>query len=231
MSDHAVSTTGRPDFMVALGLLPPYTTDDVRMAYRELAKEAHPDHGGSVDEFKKLQEAYDRALEYMKFHTGRREWLAGQVERYVDQQAVISAVRQAGGEVELEEIDWLKRSIGDDFATLTDRLRGIRARNLPNGDQFLHGLAAHRPALEFLLRLDVAGSRLSDSGLGSLPAMALLEQLDLSGSQISREGVTTVLKELTNLHWLNVADTSINWWQRWRLHRYRPGVHIVATAT
>jgi len=216
--------------MVVLGLLPPYSADDIRMAYRELAKQAHPDHGGSVDEFKKLQEAHDRALEYTKFHTRRREWLAGQVERYVDQQTVISVVRRVGGEVELEGIDWLKRSIGDDFATLTDRLRGIRARNLPDGDQFLHGLAAHRPALEFLLRLDLAGSQLSDIGLRSLSAMALLEHLDLSGSQISWDGVTTVLEELLNLRWLNIADTSINWWQRWRLRRSRPGVKIIATS-
>jgi Leucine Rich repeat len=228
MSDQATSSADRPEFMIHLGLLPPYTADDVRMAYRERAKLAHPDHGGTVAQFKELQEAYDRALEYTKFHSGRREWLAGQVDRYIDQQAAIAAVRQVGGSVEIEHIDWLRRSIGDDFATLTDRLRGIRARNLTEGDQFIHRLIKHRPALEFLLRLDLAGSRVSDAGLKSLQGLPLLEQLDLSGSQITGRGVSRALGELPNLRWLNIAGMSINWWQRWRLRRSRPNVKIVS---
>src|SRR5262245_4465745 len=129
MSDQVSASVCRPDFMVVLGLLPPYTADDIRMAYGDNIKQAHPDHGGSAHEFMKLQEEYERALEYVKFHTCRRQWLDGQDERYAGQQEIISEVRRREGEVEIEEIDWLKRSIGDDFSTLADRLRGIRLRD------------------------------------------------------------------------------------------------------
>src|SRR5262245_40591880 len=87
----------RPHFMIELGLLPPYTADDVRMAYREKAKAAHPDRGGSADDFQRLHEAYEQALEYVKFRSGRRQWLANQVERYTEQEAVVAEVRRRGG--------------------------------------------------------------------------------------------------------------------------------------
>jgi hypothetical protein len=213
--------------MIVLGLLPPYTPDDVRMAHRELAKKAHPDHGGSADDFKRLQEAYERALEYVTFHSGRRQWLAAQAERYVDQEAAVLAVHQAGGQVELEEIDWLKRSIGEDFSILTDRLRGIRLRNSNHLDHFFVELAQKKPELEFLLCLDVAGSRLTDAGLGQAPRMPLLERLDLSKTQVTPDGVSAMLGALPNLRWLNIAGTPVNWWGRWRLRRSWPGVEIV----
>src|SRR5947207_14567770 len=125
ITDQPVSYSDRLDFMETLGLLPPYTPEDVRMAYRERAKQAHPDRGGSVDDFLKLQAAYDRAVEYVKFSADRRGWLAAQVERYTEQEGVLAEVRRCGGQVKIEELDWLKRSIGEGFATLTERLRGI----------------------------------------------------------------------------------------------------------
>ena len=47
--------------MMTLGLLPPYTREDIQAAYREKAKTTHPDHGGSVTDFEELHEAYERA--------------------------------------------------------------------------------------------------------------------------------------------------------------------------
>jgi Leucine-rich repeat (LRR) protein len=229
MEEAGISTADRPEFMAVLGLLPPYTAEDVRMAYRERAKQLHPDHGGSVEEFKSLQEAYDRALEYTKFHTGRRQWLADQVERYIHQQDLIVEVRQWGGEVEIEEINWLKNSIGDDFATLADRLRGIRLQNLHDAGSFFHQLAAHRPALEFLLRLDLAGGPITDECLTRMPGLPLLERLDLSGTQVTDAGLARAIKALPNLRWLNVADTQLGWWRRWRLGRKFPKIRIVAS--
>ena len=35
----------------------------VKAAYRQLAQEHHPDHGGDPKEFKTIQKAYDRILE------------------------------------------------------------------------------------------------------------------------------------------------------------------------
>ena len=51
----------RPEFFEVLGLAPPLTLDDVELAYREKAKSAHPDAGGDAEQFRKLQEAYERA--------------------------------------------------------------------------------------------------------------------------------------------------------------------------
>jgi hypothetical protein len=213
--------------MEALGLLPPYTPEDVRMAYHERAKQAHPDHGGSVADFVKLQEAHDRALEYVEFNAARRQWLAAQVERYMEQERVLSEIRRRGGEVEIEELDWLKRSIGDDFATLTERLRGIRLRGLEDGDQFLRFLAEHRPALQYLLWLDLAGSRISDEGFLQLAGLPLIERLDVSGASLTERGLSIVPK-LPRLCWLNLSGTSIGWWKRWRLHRSHPQLKVVA---
>jgi len=48
----------------ALGLDAGASQDEVRSAYRSLAKEAHPDRGGTEAEFKQLQEAYTTAKEH-----------------------------------------------------------------------------------------------------------------------------------------------------------------------
>ncbi len=52
----------------ALGLPPTATLDEVERAYRELVKLAHPDRGGNVEQFKRLQAIYERA----KQQAGRR---------------------------------------------------------------------------------------------------------------------------------------------------------------
>ena len=38
----------RPAFALVLGLLPPYTMEDVKRAYRDKVKDAHPDRGGDL---------------------------------------------------------------------------------------------------------------------------------------------------------------------------------------
>ncbi|MFB6082695.1 MAG: J domain-containing protein [Halorientalis sp.] len=38
--------------------------DDIKRAYREKAKEVHPDHGGDEDEFKRVREAYTTAKQH-----------------------------------------------------------------------------------------------------------------------------------------------------------------------
>ena len=46
----------------ALGLKADATPDEVLAAYRRLVIEAHPDHGGSIEEFTQLQENFELAL-------------------------------------------------------------------------------------------------------------------------------------------------------------------------
>jgi DnaJ-class molecular chaperone len=45
-----------------LGLEGGTTVETIKAAYRRPAKERHPDHGGNVEEFKRLQEAYEMAM-------------------------------------------------------------------------------------------------------------------------------------------------------------------------
>jgi hypothetical protein len=46
-----------------LGLPATASESEVRRAYRERVKEAHPDHGGDEDEFRRIREAYTAARE------------------------------------------------------------------------------------------------------------------------------------------------------------------------
>jgi hypothetical protein len=50
-----------------LGLSFPCSVVEVKAAYRELAKRAHPDRGGSHSEFLKLQAAYKQALHLYRY--------------------------------------------------------------------------------------------------------------------------------------------------------------------
>jgi hypothetical protein len=52
------------DCLTTLGLTVPYTSADVRRAYKRLAKTAHPDLGGSHQAFIKLRQAHDSALRF-----------------------------------------------------------------------------------------------------------------------------------------------------------------------
>lgn len=217
----------RPEFMATLGLLPPYSPEDVRMAYRTKALLAHPDRGGSATAFAALHDAYERAREYAEFYASRRRWLGVQVEHYLRQEEVVAEVRRLGGQVELETLDWIKRWIGEDFAAVTDRLRGVRLRGLADGDRALNYLAAHKPVLQYLLSLDLAGTRLSDEALLHLGGLEVLRRLDLAATPVSRRGLR-VLHGLPELEWLNLAGTSIGPWGRWRLRRSFPRLQVVS---
>jgi hypothetical protein len=210
--------------MVKLGLLPPYTREDIQAAYREKAKAAHPDRGGSATDFEELHEAYERAQEYAHFHLDRRQWLAAQVERYAAQDMVANEVRRLGGTIEVEQLDWMKRSFGD-FAVVTEMLRGIRFRGRAQGDAFLKYLAEQAAVLEYLLWLDVSSSQVSDEGLLQIQVLKSLRRLDVSGTPISDRALR-VVEGLPNLDWLNLSGTSIGWWARRRLRHSFPRLQV-----
>jgi curved DNA-binding protein CbpA len=48
-----------PDYYSILKISPNATPEKIRAAYRRLAKQRHPDAGGTSDDFRALQEAYD----------------------------------------------------------------------------------------------------------------------------------------------------------------------------
>jgi molecular chaperone DnaJ len=49
----------KKDYYEVLGLKKGATSDEIKKSYRKLAKEHHPDKGGSEDKFKEISEAYD----------------------------------------------------------------------------------------------------------------------------------------------------------------------------
>ena len=49
MSGNAPTRDERPEFMAILGLLPPYSREDVKRAYLAKVRTAHPDHGDGLN--------------------------------------------------------------------------------------------------------------------------------------------------------------------------------------
>jgi hypothetical protein len=214
--------------MSVLGLLPPYTLEDVREAYRQKVMAAHPDRGGKAADFVRLSEAYDRALEFVTFRGDRRAWIGAQVECHLLQEEVAAEVRRLGGSVEVERIDWIRQSWGDDFVLLADRVRAVRVPGLADGDAFLALLARRRPP--YLTGLDLSGGKVTDAGLRHLAGCELLRWLDVSGTGVTPAGLRAVLGGLPALRWLNVRGTRAGWWGRWLLRRSFPQVSVVATS-
>jgi hypothetical protein len=60
------SSNGTPHWASVLRIEPPWTSDKVKDAYRSRSKSAHPDAGGTHQEFLRLQAAYDEAREYCR---------------------------------------------------------------------------------------------------------------------------------------------------------------------
>jgi DnaJ domain len=218
----------RPEFMAVLGLLPPYTLEDVREAYRQKALAAHPDRGGDAAEFNRLSEAYDRATEYVALHGDRRAWIAAQVECHLAQEEVAAEVKRRGGDVEYERMAWVKATWGEGFELLADRLRGIRVRGMTDGDAFLAKLPGRD--LPYLSGMDLANSRVSDAGLRHLRTLSVLQWLDLSGSDVTYAGLRHLLERCPSLTYVNVKGTRVGWLRRRLLARQHPRVSIVATA-
>jgi hypothetical protein len=58
----------QPPCLIALDLQLPVTESDVLTAYRERVKQLHPDRGGDLQKFLKLQQHFERALSLSRQH-------------------------------------------------------------------------------------------------------------------------------------------------------------------
>lgn len=56
----------RPTCLQALGLELPCTEEDVLASYRELAKTMHPDRGGDLQQFLRLQKHFEQAMKLVR---------------------------------------------------------------------------------------------------------------------------------------------------------------------
>ena len=202
----------RPEFMVLLGLAPPYSEEDVDAAYRIQAKRVHPDHGGSTEQFHALQEAFDRAKQYVAFRSNRRQWVAGQMEGYLKVRRVIEQLEQYGAEVTSNAIDWLEQSFGD-FAQLTETINGVRLVNSVEAEAMIQTMLAHRSALAEMTRLELPGCQLTDEAVLQLESFQQLRHLDLTGTTVTKESLW-IVDTILGLDSLELKGTQVGWWMR-----------------
>ena len=59
-------TQDRPPCLVALDLRSPCTEEDVLAAYRQRVKSLHPDRGGDLNKFLRLQQHFEQALHLVR---------------------------------------------------------------------------------------------------------------------------------------------------------------------
>jgi len=206
------SSDGRPDFMVALGLAPPYAAEDVKAAYLAKAKEVHPDHGGTVEAFNVLQAAFEQAQQYLTFRSDRRQWIANQMQGYLVVGEVVEQLEQWGAEVTSDAIDWLKQSFGD-FAQLTEAITAVRLVDSQHADAMIDYMLEHANVLEQLVRIELPGCEVSDEAVLQLEAFQQLQHLDLSRTPITKEALW-IVDTILDLTSINIEGTHIGWWTR-----------------
>jgi hypothetical protein len=211
------ASTERPAFAVTLGLLPPYTMDDVKRAYREKVKDAHPDRGGDRAEFDRIQRAFDEAGAYLKFRADRRLWIAARMDEYLSVVSLIERLTAMGAQVESAALDWVKRSFGD-FANLTESIEAIRLVDSKNAGEAIDTMIRERDSLPGLKRLSLAGCKIDNLLALELRAFKSLASLDLSRTPITDRALT-VVEFLPELMTLDVTGTNIGWWAKYKVER------------
>jgi len=203
--------------MAHLGLLPPYTSEDIEQAYRSLAAKAHPDRGGTAADFIALQSAYEHAKEYVEFRADKRQWIAAHVEEYGEAQRVAAELQRMGAEVTLSVADWLQRSFGD-FAQLAALIEEVVLRDSRQADAAVEYMVQHASNLRGLRLLDLSGSHLTEDFVGQLKHFEGLVELNLSRTPAGRN-VLALVRSLPRLDHVDLTGTQVGWLARSRIKR------------
>jgi len=211
---------------VRLGLLLPCTVEDVEAAYRDKAKLAHPDAGGTAAQFTQLQADYEAAREYARYHASRRGWLAANVERYSATQEVIAEIERLGGTVETDRPAWISREIGDDYAQLLDTISAVKLTGPAVTLAQVAYLASQRDVLANLHRLDLSDASIDYRAVKLLDVLPTLHELNLSGTSAGNRSAVALAK-FPALRRVNVADTFVSWLARLELRRRKPDLDVI----
>ncbi|QEG36489.1 DnaJ domain protein [Bythopirellula goksoeyrii] len=206
---------GRPDFMVVLGVGPPYAEEDVKQAYFQKAKSLHPDRGGDPHEFDALHQAFEQATQYLEFKRNSRGWIARQMDGYLQSRELTDELTAFGAHVETNAVEWLQRSFGD-FADLTESITSIRLENSSQAETMLSTMLKQVGALDKLTRLELPGCQVSDKAIIRCEAFQQLQYLDLSGATVTK-AVVAIVDRLPNLVTLDLSGTKVWWWTRHRV--------------
>jgi len=212
------STDGRPEFLVTLGVLLPCNEEDVKQAYLAKVRDAHPDRGGDPADFRRIQEAFEKASEFARFSMSRTRWLAASVERYALQEAFRVDLESRGGRVEVEQLDWLKQEIGEDFAQVLERLVGLEFHGPKHDDRLIDYLSRESALLGNLRSLNLSGTKVTDAGVERLYVFKNLRELDLSDTPLLGSGLA-VLQQLPTLEHVYLRNTPLSlrskMWLKW----------------
>jgi VanZ family protein len=225
-----LSADERPDFLTRLGVLLPCSEEDVKAAYREKVKAAHPDHGGSREAFLQLEEDFQNSLQYATVQAGRRAWLATHIERYAAQSRFAAVLQSRGATVEFKSLPWLSREVGPDFAQVLDTIVGIHWNGPSITISEIRFLLRHVELLTQLRTLDLAGARIGNQSIALLAERLNLEQLDLSATCISNSAVKP-LASFPQLKSVNIGKTFFGWTGRMRLWIARPHLETIRDTT
>jgi hypothetical protein len=201
-------------FLEVLGLSVPVTPADVRHAFLEKAKEAHPDKGGDSQQFKALQSAFEEALAFAQRNGKRLPWIGLQMPLYIAQREIVRLVESWGGRAEVQQLDWLEDTIGTDFTAIADRLVEIDLTGCDVSNTELLLLADHAEGLQFLEVLRLANTDVADTGVMKVTAASNLRYLDVRGTSVSRQ----LRKQLARLPQMHRVEGEGGWfnWLPWR---------------
>ncbi len=202
----------RPEFMIILELLPPYSQEDVKQAFFKKVKTMHPDHGGTARDFRAIQEAYEHAKEYVAYRGNKRTWIAKHVELYLEHEKLVQKLQEFGATVEMEATDWLIKTAGD-FAELTSSVVSIQLIDSQHAGQVIDLLAKEHELLPKLISLNFRGSQLTNEYLLQLCVFKNLQQLDLRNTPVTN-GVIVVAEILPDLISLNLKGSKVGWWAK-----------------
>jgi hypothetical protein len=191
--------------------------EDVKRAYLDKVKSAHPDRGGDRTAFDKIQRAFEEGSQYLKFRSDRRQWIAARMDEYLAVLELAERLRALGAEIESDMLDWVRRSFGD-FANLTESIVGVRLTDSPKVGELIETMMRELAALPGLKRLNLAGCPVDNLLALDLRVFKSLAHLDLSRTPITDRALT-VVDFLPDLVSLDIDDTSIGWWTRRKVER------------
>ena len=151
-------------FWVRLGVGLPCTPQDVEQAYLEKVKQAHPDRGGTQEDFLELQDAYGRRRNSPSFRLVAAAGSAIRSSAAALQQEFIGEITVRGGQVEVRQLDWLAGEIGEDFAQVMETIDSVSLVGPKFDDASIVALAKRQDILGQIHGLNLSGSRVTDTG-------------------------------------------------------------------
>ena len=226
MPGHDEVLTDRPDFMKALGLLPPYSVADVENAYVEQVRLLQIDSDPDEQTRHELRAAYESALDFARFRESRRNWIGGHIDSYVARQATIERITELGGSYVLQEASRYLWSYGEDFAEIMCKLVQVDLTGPQISNSALDCLGDEQLASEVMV-LVLRDSQITDAGIGSISHLQKLRCLDLRNTSISNKSFEP-LCSFPHLRWLQLHGTKMGFWTLRRLRRRNPGLEIAA---